>query len=202
MKTVFISISILCLAQIGFSQTSITPIVGFEYFNIRDKYTRPSGYLPIFASSPKETKTLHFGILVSKTVTKDYSMRMTINYSKSQEGIWERAGYHRTNGIKFQTIKNSLQLSRNFFDIIDLSAGLGLNLIYDIKNISPHPSLEETIVNGRVFDPGLTFGIGLSKWGIISDFHFYQGVFARKFWYFEAKPIQIWRFSLGYEFRF
>jgi hypothetical protein len=205
MKKLTILVNILFLSiNTNFSQTYITPIFGVEYFNIIDKYIPPNNVNTIFYSTPKETETVHYGVAVTKMVSKDYSLRMTINYSKTSEAMWERGAIHITNGIRFQTIKNSLQLTRKFLGFLDLSAGLGLNIFFDFKNISPYPInyLDKTKINGRIFDPGLTFGLGLSKWGVICDFHFYQGVFTHKIWNYNVRPIQIWRLSLGYEFKF
>jgi hypothetical protein len=184
------------------SQTTITPIFGVEYFNLKDKYIPPGDHYTNFYSSPDETRTYHFGISASKKVLKNYSLKFTVNYSRTEEALRVRTSSQTTIGIKYKTIKNSLQLSREFFEILDVSAGLGLNMLFDIENHLPLSPLDGKSVNSRIFDPGLTLGLGLSKWGIICDFHFFQGIFSRKIWYFKVRQMQVWRFSLGYEFKF
>lgn len=201
-KNLLILVHVLFTTAFCFSQTYIAPIFGIEYFNLKDSYIPSDDYPTKFYSIPHETRTFHFGISASKKVLKDYSLRFIVNYSKTEEAIRDRTGSQYTIGIRYKTIKNSLQLSREFFEILDLNAGLGLNMLFDIKNHFPLSILDGEIVNSRIFDPGLTFGVGLSKWGVLCDFHFFQGIFSRKIWNFKARPIQIWRFSLGYEFKF
>lgn len=182
------------------SQVIVSPVVGMEFNTFGGKVSKK--YYSYYYTTFWESRGLLLGISASHPLTQKLDLEFTSCFTKNRELIRDRALVQYTFGIDYNLVLNNLVVKKKFGEIINVKAGIGMNLYFNIRNYFPIDEKEDgKKVQSRFFDFGLPIGISIKKYGFVFNLTYFQGIFGHHTWYnARISPIKnIW-FDLGYQF--
>lgn len=209
-KLLFILLILIFKTQVSFTQTYITPIVGYEW-SIADPYPNWSNYFTDFRiphtdnGNPKyPLKSWIIGFRASRKVNTDLRLNTGLMYSAHQFDISAiNSLFTDLNQMKFKRLRALFGLEHEVVENILMSGDLSFNHIFNVQSwLQQESSRSNHDYQKSRMHLGFQFGLAWNYQNYVIRLQYEYG-----FWNLKntseltaTKPIKGFGFAIGYQF--
>lgn len=202
MKCLALSLSLSFICNSSFSQTYLTPSIGYDFMSMKSIFIEPDFHAFEVLSPPYSIDGLQYGLEIEQSIFNGISASANLCYTKRKVDAITY-GFAPYDGFKFSSWRGNISLSYKIANFMSISAGYDYNQLKNVTYTRRERSYT-TRSGPSMIDRGLNVSIRGYWKNIEFKGYFHKGInsnISDSPLELSIKPINYFGVSLGYRIK-